>query len=196
MALPHKPNWTETEYLEFERTSDIRHEYVDGRVIAMTGASLAHNFICVNTSTSLNVQLMQKNCRVASNDLRLKVVSKRSYRYPDIMVICGDPQITDDRPDTITNPILIIEVLSESTALIDRNEKLDEYLQIESVQEYVLISQQVAKVERYLRQASGNWLYTQVSGLDHVLELPSIGCKLALADVYNKVDVADDPLPE
>lgn len=190
MVFPHQTKRTEAEYLKFEQNSDAKHEYAAGQIIAMTGASLAHNFICVNTSTSLNVQLRQKDCRVASNDLRLKIISKHSYRYPDIMVICGDLHITEDRPHTITNPIVIVEVLSESTALIDRNEKLDEYLQIDSVQEYILISQHDIKVERYLRQSSGDWLYTQVSGLDNTLDLPSIGCKLALAEIYHKVDIS------
>lgn len=194
MAAPHQHYWTEADYLAFEAASDIKHEFANGAIIAMTGASWKHNVICVNTSTTLNVQLATKDCRVTANDLRLKVLSKRSYRYPDVMVICGDPQFVDDRTDTISNPTVIIEVLSEKTALIDRNEKLDEYLQIEAVQEYVLISQAAAKIERYLRQESGDWLYSHATGLDSSLDLPSIDCVLALTDVYKKVTLESDTL--
>jgi Uma2 family endonuclease len=196
MALPDRKHWTEAEYLAFEQTSDMKHEYVDGKIVAMTGASWNHNLICVNTSTSLNLQLTNRDCRVTSNDMRLKVVSKLSYRYPDVMVVCGAPQFAGGRTDTITNPILIVEVLSETTALIDRNEKLDEYLQIDSLQEYVLISQDEPKIERYLRQPSGDWLYTQVVGLQHSIDLPSIGCKLALSDVYKKVTLTPEDASE
>lgn len=188
MALPSQEVWTEAEYLAFEQDSAEKHEFADGKILAMTGASWTHNLICVNTSTTLNVQLANSDCRVTSNDLRLKVNSKHHYRYPDVMVICGAPEFVPKRNDTITNPKVVIEILSESTALIDRNDKLDEYIQIESVQAYVLISQSEAKVERYLRQAtSKDWLYTQVTGLDSILELPSIDCTLTLADIYNKV---------
>ena len=204
MALPpHQEYLTEAQYLAYEDESDLRHEYANGQIIAMTGASWTHNLICVNTSTSLNVQLMNKNCRVTSGDLRLKVSSRRHYRYLDVMVICGEPQFVANRVDTISNPVVVIEVLSESTALTDRNDKLEEYLQVDSVQEYVLISQSEPRIERYLRQtagdtsgeASGDWLYSHASGLQNSIDLPSIGCTLALADVYNKVDLSAEQAP-
>lgn len=187
MALPQHQLVSEEDYLAAEDASDLRHEYANGQVIAMTGASWAHNLICVNTSTTLNVQLADKDCRVTSNDLRLQVVSRHSYRYPDVMVICGDPEFMPGRTDTIRNPSVILEVLSDSTALIDRNEKLDEYMLITSVQEYVLISQHEAKIARYLRQDTGDWLYTQVTGRASQMDLSSICCVLKLADVYKKV---------
>ncbi|MEQ8673653.1 MAG: Uma2 family endonuclease [Aggregatilineales bacterium] len=190
MALPSQDLWTEAEYLAFEQESAEKHEFADGKIIAMTGASWVHNLICVNTSTTLNVQLADTECHVTSNDLRLKVDSKHHYRYPDVMVICGTPEFVLKRNDTITNPVVVIEILSESTALIDRNDKLDEYTRIESVQAYVMISQTEAKIERYLRQAdSADWLYTRVSGLESVLEIPPIHCTLKLSEIYNKVEL-------
>lgn len=193
MALPSQQYLTEAAYLAFEDDSDFKHEYANGQVVTMTGASWAHNIISVNTSTSLNVQLAQKDCRVTAGDMRVKVLAKESYRYPDVMVICGEPEFVQERQDTISNPTVVIEVLSEGTALMDRNEKLEEYIQIETLQEYVLISQAEAKVERYLRQESGDWLYTQATGLESSIALPSIECTLALTDVYNKVTLeADD----
>jgi Uma2 family endonuclease len=178
---------TEAEYLEFERAGELKYEYVGGEIVAMTGASWNHNVICVNISTSLNNQLADKNCMVTANDLRLKIATARSYRYPDVMVVCGEPSFVDERVDIIDNPIVVVEVLSNSTALVDRNEKLHEYLQLASLQEYVIISQYIPKIERYLRQDSGDWLYTQVSDLKSSLDLPSINCKLALDDAYRKV---------
>lgn len=192
MVLPKHEIWTESAYLAYEDASEFRHEFANGEIVAMTGASLKHNMICVNTSTALNIQLANKDCGVVSNDMRLQIVSKRHYRYPDVMVFCGEPEFFDERVDTITNPTVIIEVLSESTEIIDRNQKLDEYLQIEPLQEYILISQKEAKIERYLRRESGDWLYTKVTDLDGQLKLPSIDCQLMLTDVYNKVTFDGD----
>lgn len=117
---------TEAEYLEFEEKSEIKHEYVNGKVYAMAGASLVHTVICHNTANALEEKIGDKPCLIVSRDLRLKVFSKVSFRYPDVMVICDEPQYVDNRVDTIANPIVVIEVLSPSTALVDRNEKLDE----------------------------------------------------------------------
>lgn len=179
---------TEQEYLVFEEKSETKHEFVNGKVYAMTGASWTHNVICLNTGASLNSQLKNKGCTAVVGDVRLKVESKVSHRYPDIMVVCGDPNFVDDRTDTISNPTLIMEVLSPSTALIDLNDKLHEYLKLASLKEYVIIAQHEARIERYLLHESGEWLYKQVAGLDNQLELPSINCVLSLADVYRKVE--------
>ncbi|MDQ7028023.1 MAG: Uma2 family endonuclease [Anaerolineae bacterium] len=163
---------TETDYLDFEEQSEIKHEYVNGNVYSMAGASLTHTVICQNTGTTLDNQLADTPCLVVSTDLRLKVDSKVSFRYPDVMVICEDPQYVDGRVDTIANPTVTLEVLSPSTALVDRNEKLDEYTRLNSVQEYVIISQSEAKIERYTRQESGEWLYKKVIGLGNSIDLP------------------------
>ncbi|MDQ7024965.1 MAG: Uma2 family endonuclease [Anaerolineae bacterium] len=181
---------SEAEYLEFEEKSEIKHEYVAGYVYAMAGASWNHTVINGNTHSTLDAQLLDKPCVVVSNDLRLKVETKKvSFRYPDVMVICGKPEFIENRVDTINNPTIIIEVLSPATALEDRNAKLDEYTGLNSVEEYVLVSQEEAKIERYTRQESGEWLYRKVAGLENNIDLRSIDCVLELSQVYKKVDL-------
>lgn len=190
MAQLHKQEplqMSEAEYLEFEKKSEIKHEFVNGKVYAMAGASLTHTLICQNTATTLANQLADTPCLVVANDLRLKVDSKVSFRYPDVMVICDEPRYVDDRVDPVGNPQVVVEVLSHSTALVERNEKLDEYTRLDSVHEYVLISQYDAKIERYTRAESGEWRYKKVAGLDSEIDLPSIHCALDLSKVYNKV---------
>lgn len=183
---------SESEYLAFETTRELKHEFVNGEVFAMTGESVRHNLICNNTSTALINQLVDEPCIVPSNDTRVKVESHVSYRYSDVTVICGEVAYVDGRTDTISNPIIVIEVLSPSTALLDRNQQLDEYTQIPTLQEYVLISQDAHKIERFLRQESGDWLYTKVTRDDGVLKLSSIDCELKVADVYRKLDLIGD----
>ena len=187
-ASNEKPvRMTEAEYLAFEEQSEVKHEFANGKIYAMTGASWNHNVICANLSIAIGRQLIDKNCTIVPGDLRLKVTSTLSYRYPDIMVICGQPNFVDKRTDTISNPTVIIEVLSAATALIDRNEKLREYRQIETVQIYLLVSQNEARVEKFVRQDKDAWVYTETIVLEKSLDLLSIGCVLVLADVYNKV---------
>ena len=182
---------TVSDYLAFDEQSAVKHEFVNGDVYAMTGASWTHNVICQNVGASLHGQLRGKDCTVVANDMRLKIASKAIYRYPDAMVICGEPQFVDERKDIINNPTVIIEVLSPSTALIDRNEKLDEYTEIPSLKAYLLVAQDDAKIESYQRNQSGIWTYAKTSGLEHQIELPSINCLLALADVYETVRFPD-----
>lgn len=183
---------TEIEYFEFEEKSETRHEFVNGKVYAMTGASRKHTVICMNLGTTLNNQLASKDCTPVANELRLKVAAKVSYRYPDVMVICGEPSFVNKRVDTIDNPTVIIEVLSSSTALIDYNEKLREYRQLETVQEYLLVSQNEARIEKYARYDADKWLYSETIGLENRIELPSIECVLALSDIYNKITFDSD----
>ena len=189
---PPTQTMTEEEYLEFADAQDMRYEYANGEVYAITGATLRHNLIMSNTNSSLVTQLEDKNCIVVSNETRVKVESNVSYRYPDIAVICGKVQYAENRKDTIFNPIVLIEVLSPSTEIIDRNQKLDEYTQIADLQEYVLVSQDQMKIERFLRQDGADWLYTKVTGTDGILSLPSIDCTLSLSDVYRKLDLLEE----
>ncbi len=190
-ALP-KHHWTEAEYLEFERTSESRHEYYRGEIFDMAGAKEAHIIIAANGVTSLNLQLRDHPCRVYQSDLRVQVSEIGFYSYPDIAVICGESQYADDKRDMIVNPILIVEVLSPSTENDDRGEKFRHYRNLESLQEYLLIAQNSHHIERYLRQETGDWLLTDRTGLDKTLDLPSIKCTLALAEVYRKVIFEDN----
>lgn len=191
MALPDN-HITEADYLAFERNSDTKHEYANGKIYAMTGASWQHNVICANVVTALNMQLAKSPC-VVVNDMRVQVAAAKSYRYPDVAVVCDPPQFADERTDTITNPALLIEVLSPSTALVDRNEKLREYRQLASLQAYLLIARDEPRIERFLRQDAQNWLYADVTGLDARLALPApLNGALALADVYRKITFDGD----
>lgn len=185
---PEKPiPMTEAEYLALETASEYRHEYSQGRVYAMTGGSIRHGVITVNIGTQLNNQLADRDCTVTSSDVRIYIARKQAYRYPDVMVFCGEPAYVRERIDTISNPTVLVEVLSPSTALLDRNDKLMEYMQIDSLQIYLLVAQHEARIERYMRHESGEWLYTIASGLDSEIALPALGCTLALSRVYQKV---------
>jgi Uma2 family endonuclease len=178
---------TEEEYLAFERASDARHEFLDGRVYAMAGASVDHGRIIQNTSSSLFNQLGDGPCEAITNDLRVRVSATQLNTYPDIVVVCGEPELTDDRQDTLLNPTVLIEVLSPSTEAYDRGAKWLHYQRIESLREYVLIAQDAPAIEHYVRQGDGSWRYEATIGLGSSVTLPSLGCALALAIVYRRV---------
>ena len=180
---------TPEEYLAFERKATTKHEYLNGQIIAMSGASFAHNFITVNIATSLNVQLMEGECRVATSDMRVKVTEIDSYFYPDVVVVCGEPIPEDNIFDTLLNPTLIVEVLSPSTEAYDRGEKFEHYQQIASLKDYILISQDEVHVEHYCRQGSG-WMQSEFRELGDALSLLSINCELRLQDIYRRVEIA------
>lgn len=187
-ALPQRSAaMTETEYVEFERASEFRHEFVDGEIFAMTGASRAHNLICTSTSFALYGQLRGRPCEVYASDMRVKVEASGLYAYPDISVVCGKAQFVDDEFDTLVNPTILIEVLSPSTERYDRGRKFQHYRQLTSLREYVLIAQDSPRIERFLLKDNGKWELTDANGLDATIELVAIGCILALAEVYEKV---------
>lgn len=185
MAL-RKTLITPEEYLEAERASETKHEYYDGEIFAMAGASENHVLIVGNTFASLHSQLRKRPCKAYSNDMRTRAIGKRFYTYPDIVVVCGTPKFEDNVFDTLINPTVLIEVLSASTEKYDRHEKFWHYRHIESLQEYLLISQGSVQIEHYIRQ-NGEWVLRDVSELDTVIKLDSVDCTLALADVYEKV---------
>lgn len=191
-ALP-KQKWTPEEYFEFERTSETRHEYFQGEIYAMSGGSPKHALIMTNASASLNVQLRKQPCRVYQSDLRLSISAVGLYTYPDIMVICGELEYAFTRRDTVTNPVLIVEVLSPSTESYDRGRKFQYYRTLDSLQEYIVISQDAAHIERFTRQPNDDWLLHAADGLGDSLELLSVGCTFALSDVYDKVDFESEP---
>jgi Uma2 family endonuclease len=174
------------EYLAIERQAEYKSEYVDGVMYAMAGGSERHNLIAGNLITELNIQLRKAPCRVYPSDLKVRVPNSKRFFYPDVSVVCGETQFADDEKDVVLNPVLIVEVLSESTAAFDRGKKFQSYQQIESLQEYLLVSQDEYLIEHYLRQENGHWLYTKVNGLDGAIILPTLKCQLALSDIYNK----------
>ena len=191
MVAQRHPRMSVAEYLALERNSDIKHEYLDGEVYAMAGAKEGHNLITGNVVTALNVQLRHRPCRVYPSDMRVKLPTGLRT-YPDVSIVCDKPQFEDDERDTLLNPEVIIEVLSPSTEKYDRGRKFQHYRTLTSLQEYILISQEAHRVERYLRQGDGTWVLSDIIGLDSSITLTKIDCTLQLADIYAKVDLFDD----
>jgi Uma2 family endonuclease len=187
MAAQSRTILTAQEYLARERTSEIKHEYLAGEVRVLAGGSQWHNRITGNALASLHAQLRHRPCTVYPSDMRLAVPSTHLYTYADVTVICGEEQFEDDQLDVLLNPTVIVDVLSPSTERDDRGRKFQQYRQIGSFREYLLIAQDTPRIEHYVRQPDNQWLLTEATGLDARLTLPSIGCELALADVYAKV---------
>jgi Uma2 family endonuclease len=188
MSRLPKSYLTPEQYLEIERKAEFKSEYFQGEMFAMSGARYPHIGIVANTMRELGQQLRRGPCRPLSNDMRVRVTPTGLYTYPDVVVICGEPQFLDDTFDTLLNPTVIIEVLSESTEAYDRGQKFAQYRSLESLKEYLLISSLRVSVERYTRQPDGSWNYIAKASLEDSLDMVSVGCHLALADVYEKVD--------
>ncbi len=184
-SLP-KHYYTPEEYLEQERLADYKSEYFAGEIFAMAGASRTHNLISNNVSASLTTQLRERPCEVYANDMRVQADQARQYSYPDVVVVCGEAQFRDGREDTLSNPVVIVEVLSPSTEANDRGEKFMRYRQTPSLTDYILLSQNARHVEHFVKQPDGSWRMTEANGED-TISLSSIGCVLSLADAYNKV---------
>jgi Uma2 family endonuclease len=175
-------------YLEVERESETKSEYYDGVVYAMTGASINHIRVVTNLTRELSSQLRARRCDVLSNEMKVRLQNSRKFFYPDVIVLCGEPEFHDERRDIILNPLLVIEVLSDSTEAFDRGTKFQAYQTLDSLKEYILVAQDRPVVEQYVRQADGKWIYTAAVGLESSLTLPSVECSLNLSAVYDKVD--------
>lgn len=195
MSAQAQPRLTPEEYLEAERSAEIRHEYYNGHIYAMSGGSYQHFQIIGNITAELHARLKQRPCAVGSSDLRLRVSPDGLYTYPDVIVICGDPRFADDRRDTLMNPALIVEVLSPSTEAYDRGFKSAQYRTVESLEEYALVSQAEPRVEVFRRQPGGHWLLSEAVGLDAVCHFDCLDCAIPLSEIYAKVSFSpDDPL--
>ena len=180
---------TPEEYLERERSSDTKHEYWDGEIFAMAGGSPAHSFIINNSQTSLTNRLRGKQCYVFNADLRVAAAWPGLITYPDATVVCGMPSYVDDRLDTITNPTLVVEVLSPSIAQSDRGEKAFRYRQTASMREILLVEPEPVFIEHYWKLPNGHWELETVTQLSAVLQLPSIACELPAAEIYRDVEI-------
>lgn len=187
MAAQPRTPLSEEDYLRLEREGDLRHEYLNGEIFAMVGASKDHNRIVTSTSFALYAQLRNRPCDVFSNDMRVKVSASGLYTYPDLIITWAEPLFSDDGADTLLNPTIIIEVLSRSTEGYDRGKKFQHYRALRSLKEYLLITQDAYHIDQFVRQGEINWLLTEHDGPTATLHLPSIDCTLALADVYEKV---------
>jgi Uma2 family endonuclease len=188
MVAQLKTGISPEEYLTQERLADFKSEYLDGFVYAMAGGSPQHNQLGVNITTELNIQLRQSHCNVYSSDLKIGVSRHGPFFYPDASVVCGVLEFHDKYRDVVLNPVLIIEVLSKSTANFDQGEKFEAYRRIVTLQEYVLVAQKKPHIMRYTRQSHGGWSFYETYNIEDTVHLASIECDLALADVYAKVD--------
>jgi Uma2 family endonuclease len=187
MSSQTTPTYSPQEYLALERAAQQKHEYFNGEIFALAGASERHNLLVGDLFASIHVQLRGKSCKVYSSDMRIKVSATGLYTYPDVVALCGEARFDDEQRDTLINPGLIVEVLSASTESYDRGEKFAHYRRVESLSEYLLISQDKYRIEQFVRQPDNQWLMSEVSKLDERIELPSIKCTLLLSDVYDRV---------
>ncbi len=196
MSAVIKPEWISySQYVEQERIAPTKSEYYAGEMFAMAGGSQRHNAISGNTFATLYAQLATQPCRPSLSDQRIRISKLELGTYPDVSVVCGKPTSDPIDPDAITNPKVLVEVLSKTTESYDRGKKFSFYRQIDSLDEYVLISQDEPLVERFKRQPSGEWLLTVFKGIDSILDLPSIETSLALSDIYRTVDWTEGEAP-
>lgn len=178
---------SEEEFLSRERKADARSEFYRGEIFAMAGGSREHNLIAANISRSLGNQLSERACEVYQSDMKVRVSATGLCTYPDVVVGCSDLLWADDEKDVLLNPIVLVEVLSESTAAYDCGPKAANYRLLDSLQEFLLVDQNVPFVEHYIRAKEDTWTITHYDGLSAAIELRSVRCRLSLADAYAKV---------
>ena len=189
---------TPEEYLAMERQAIERSQYIDGQIFAMAGESLEHSTLCCNLTSLLVVQLKGKNCRAVSANMKIQSGAMRQgqhsgmFSYADASVVCGEPRFNDQYHDVLLNPSVIFEVLSPSTEAFDRGGKFLRYrTHLDTLTDYVLLSTDRYLVEHFQRQADELWLYAGIEGLQANFELTSIGCRLPLAEIYDRVEWID-----
>jgi Uma2 family endonuclease len=180
--------YTPTEYLELEKKAEFRSEYRDGEIVPMAGGTTRHNEISLNVASNLKVSLKGQDYRVYMSDVRLWIPPNRQYTYPDVMLIQGEPIYLEKTTDTITNPRLIVEVLSKSTGNYDKGEKFDHYRSIPEFQEYLLIDQSCYHVTQYVKTDERKWLLTDYTQAEDTLKFESIDFSLTLKDIYDRVN--------
>lgn len=191
MSTAPKQTLTPQQYLERERAAQTRSEYYRGEMFAMTGASRRHNLICVNLVSRVHSQFADRPCEVYQSDMRVKVNTSGLYTYPDVVATCESPTFEDEHVDTLLNPQVIVEVLSQSTEAYDRGTKFEKYRQLQSLKDYVLVSQESVSVERFTRQGDGQWLLWSSNDLSGTLEIESIDCRVKLSDIYARVNFGE-----
>lgn len=179
-------HYSEDDYFAVEASSGIKHEFYQGEIFAMAGASLGHNHLGANVLTALRGAVRSQGCSAFGSDLRVKTPAGL-FTYPDIMVVCGPVALSLDRPDTVTNPRVMVEVLSDATRDYDRGEKFALYQAIPTFQEYLLIEQDRVAVEHWWRQAGGDWTMQAYTSLGETVSLATLGVSVSLRDVYLQV---------
>ncbi len=183
---------TAAEYLKTERAADAKHEFLDGELFALSGGSHLHSLIATNLTGELRNRLKGKPCQTLNSDMRVKVAATSLYAYPDVQVACGDLQFEDEHNDALLNPKVIIEVLSPTTASWDRGKKFWHYRHLESLTDYVLVSQDEWLVEDHRLQANGGWLLETVEGANASLRLENIDCEIPLREIFDGTKLEPD----
>ena len=178
------------EYLAFEREARDKHEFINGEIRLMAGASENHNIIASNVFLEIGIQLKSTKCRAFASDMRVKAVNakKSDYYYPDVVVVCGERKFEDGKRDVLINPKVVIEIASKSTRLKDRHEKLESYFALESLSDYVLIEQDEMLIQHFSRIDEEDWKVRLLTDTSQELTLKTIGCSVSLADIFNEVD--------
>ncbi len=191
METATKASLTPEQYLAIERAAPERSEFWNGEMFALSGASVPHGVITMNIGAGLHSRLRDRPCRVFPPDLKILVAPTGLFAYPDVVVVCGRPEYVDGVRDVVTNPILVVEVLSPSTEAWDRGGKFAHYRQLPSLREILFVSQDEVRVEQYTRQEGGTWLLTEATALDAVVQVASLECALPVAEIYAKVEGLD-----
>jgi Uma2 family endonuclease len=193
-AVP-KRKLTAAEYLALERTAAVKSEFFDGEMFAMAGASREHNRVKENLAIEIGSRIKGGRCQSFSSDQRVLIPSTGLYAYPDVVIVCGEPEYADHDRDTLTNPRVLVEVLSDSTERYDRRTKFRHYEQLPSFQEYVLVAQDEPLVERYVRQPDGTWVFRAFTELADTFALATVPAEVPMADVYRGVTFPPAPPP-
>jgi Uma2 family endonuclease len=191
MASLPKTYLTPKEFLAIDRKAQLKSEYFGGQAVAFAGASKEHNLIVANVIAAIHRQLIGRPCNVYPSDMRVGITRTGAYAYPDVVVTCGEEQFEDGMTDILLNPIVLIEVSSDSTVGRDRGEKFENYKRMDSLREYLLISQTPYRADLYVRQNDFQWLLTEIHDRDGIVDLSSINCRLTLRDIYAKVAQTD-----
>lgn len=192
-VLTKNKRYSPEEYLALEEKAEFRSEFDDGEIVAMSGGSLNHAQITANVGRNFGNKISEE-CTALAADVKVRVESYRKFYYPDVLVICGAPNFYQKRTDTITNPILIVEVLSDSTEAKDRGAKMLAYRTLESLREYVLISQNKPIVEQFIKNENGSWIHKATIGTKSVVNFESIEIELSLNEIYRRIEFAEENL--
>ncbi|MHC5598937.1 MAG: Uma2 family endonuclease [Nostoc sp.] len=187
MQITQQRYYSPEEYLELEEAADYKSEYIDGQIIPMAGGTVNHNRISVNLSAALNLAFRQQDYEVFMGDLRLWISQKRTYTYPDVMILAGEPEFFNNRKDIILNPQVIVEVLSKSTKGYDREDKFQAYRTISTFQEYLLIDQTRIHVDQFSKTGKKQWTLREYDEEDEAIALVTVPFEISLQDLYNKV---------
>ncbi len=186
--------YTPEDYLTFEREAETRHEFVDGEIYQMAGESLSHSRVCMNLAREVGNKLQNTQCEPLSPNMKVRTSSASLFAYPDLTIVCGEPQFHDTKKDVLINPQVIFEVLSPSTENYDRTTKFQKYrMGNENLTDYILISQDKSFVEHFNKQADNNWVYQSYSEISDILRIKTIDCELSVREIYDRVEFEIQP---